>query len=66
MKTSTISLKGGSKVHNKYEGLWAEHYERIQEATLTSPNLKNVFACFISSSSKAFLKREKVKENESK
>jgi hypothetical protein len=65
MKTSTKSLKGGSKVHNKYEILWAKHHERILEATSMSVNLKNVFACF-TSSFKALLKREKVKEDEPK
>jgi len=65
MKTSTRSLKGGPKVHNKYEGLWAKHHERILEATSMSLNLKNFFACF-TSSFKALLKREEVKENEPK
>jgi len=65
MKTSTRSLKRGPKVHNKYEGLWAKHHERILEATSMFFNLKNVFACF-TSSFKTPLKREEVKENEPK
>jgi hypothetical protein len=65
MKTSIRSLKGGPKVHNKYEGLWAKHHERILEATSMSFNLRNVFACF-TSSFKALLKREEVREDETK
>jgi hypothetical protein len=65
MKTSIRSLKGGPKVHNKYEGLWAKHHERILKATSMSLNLKNVIACF-ASSFKAPLKRVEVKEGEPK
>jgi hypothetical protein len=65
MKTSTRNLKGAPKDHNKHEGLWAKHHEKILEATLASFDLKIICTCF-TSSFKASLKREKVKEDEPK
>jgi hypothetical protein len=65
MKTSNRSLKRASKVHNKYECLWAKHHERILEGTSMSVNLRNVSACF-TSSFKAFKNRGEVKEDELK